>query len=79
MDARRPGVTLTLLRNLSGLGDDQRGTGALTVVLNVHRCRHVAGLPRPRASQRGHGDTVIKVELTEFDWAEQVLGHDDFL
>lgn len=79
MDAGGPGVTLALLRNLRSLGNDQCGTGTLTVVLDVHRCRYVARLPRPRTSQRRHGDAVLKGELAKFDRAEQVMSHDDFL
>jgi len=79
MDAGRPGVTLALLRNLCSLGNDQCSTGTLTVVLDVHRCRYVARLPRSRASQRRHDDAVIEGELAEFDRAEQVMSHDDVL
>ncbi len=75
MDARGIEVTLSHRADLAGFGDDQPGTGPLTVVLDSHRSRQMA-LDCPIAGQRCHDDAVGQGNFANFDWIKQRT-HDD--
>src|SRR6185312_3482021 len=64
VDARSPKVALPLLRNLSGLANDQAGGGALFVVLSVEVAWRIA-FACPRARERRHHNTVVELDRTE--------------
>src|SRR5271168_902226 len=72
IDAGRVLIALALLRNLSGLGDQEAGGGALTVIVDRERARHHAGRHRAVARQWRHDKAVGQVEWSEFERLEEL-------
>ncbi len=71
VDARGPGVTLALWRDLGGLGDDQAGAGALGIVFGRQFGGHVARLGAA-AGERRHDDAVLQLHRTQLHGLEEV-------
>lgn len=75
VEAGRVLITLSLLRNLRRLGDDESGAGPLRVIVRGEVARHetrAGTVPR----QRCHDDAVRKCEAAKDVGAEQVrVGH----
>jgi hypothetical protein len=65
-DPRRERPAQTLLGDAGGLGEDQAGAGALRVILDHERGRHVlAG--GAAAGERGHEDPVLRLDGADAD------------
>ena len=59
-------VTLSLSRNLGGLGDDQARACALTVIFTHQRGRDITRLNAAQTGKRGHEHTVWRGNGTHF-------------
>jgi len=73
VDPRRKGVTFALLRNLSGLRDDQSRRGALGVILDVHIDRRVVRGARAAARQRRHKHAIRERKGAHLDRLEELF------
>jgi hypothetical protein len=71
VDAGRPDVTLTLLRDLRGFRDDQPGGGALGVVPGVEVGRRAGRVIRAIAGQRRHHGAIGKLHGAELKGLKQ--------
>src|SRR5262249_23601208 len=71
VNARGPGVALSLHRHLGGLADDEGGRGPLRVIAGVERGGHVARLAGARTGQRRHDDAVPQVVAPDLDRLKQ--------
>ncbi len=71
VQSRRTAVTLAMDAWLRALADDQPGTGALAVILDVERSWHIA-LARSAARHRRHHDAVGELQLAELHGFEEV-------
>lgn len=60
MQARRPGVSLSLRRDLRRLRDDQSGAGALAVIFRHQRGGDISGLQGARPGHGSHDDAVFQ-------------------
>jgi hypothetical protein len=65
IDAGRPDIALTLLRNLRCFRDDETGGRALPVVTRVEIIRRIRALGCPVAGQWRHDERVRQVKITE--------------
>src|SRR3984893_89435 len=74
VNARRPGIALTLHGHLRRLADNQRSRGALRLVAGRERTRHVARLTGARACQRRHDHPMGQIEWTKTVGLEQRSG-----
>jgi hypothetical protein len=73
-DSRCPRIALTLHRNLSGFADDERGRRSLRIIGGIEDARDIARLPRPRARQRSHDNSVRQAEIANTCWAKEGIG-----
>ena len=71
VNARRPGVALSLHRDLGCLANDEGGRGPLGIIAGVESGRHVARLAGPRPGQRRHDDPVRQEIGPHPDWLKQ--------
>ena len=71
VNARRPGIALSLHRHLGGFADDEGGRGTLRVITGVERGGDVARLAGARAGQRRHDDATPQVVAPDLDRLKQ--------
>ncbi|MNC30110.1 hypothetical protein D3C75_783840 [compost metagenome] len=62
MNTRRPGIPLTLGRNLRGFGDDKPSSGSLLVILCHQRRGDIARLCGAGAGHGGHHDSAFQFD-----------------
>ncbi len=65
VDARRPDIALSLLRNLRGLGDDEARRGALAIIFDVKFVWRVGAVGRAVARERRHDGPVFQIDVAQ--------------
>ena len=71
VNTRRPGVALSLHRDLGCLANDERGRGALRVIAGIERVGNISRLAGARAGQRRHDHPVPQIVAPQPDRLKQ--------